>query len=321
MHNCYKLYGSLLRHFSLKLYVVKGIFDGEKLSMLVADDGSTLDYITKTVFPNGASIAKNGRIHALKAPGLVNSRFDMVVVGANRLLMDRYVRNGFRIIPKWVRLTLPVVKDPYARLSAFGRRTRSYFNRKLHKLEAANFECEVVAGKEWFAKFYQEMYRPYILSRFEGDAVIYGRKVLEKYYKRGFLIIAKQNGKPVAGEIVYQKGDVLYTPFIGICGGDVELVKEGVTFALHYYLAQKAYEWGGAYIDFGVSRPFLSDGTLSYKLNWHMNVELFDAVTDVFAVATPNNTPQAMKFLETNPHFYLSGGKCVKSDEEERTED
>lgn len=316
MLNQYKLYRSLLRRFILGLYVLEGIFDGEKLTVLVADDGSALDYIKRFVFPEGASITKRGRIRALKAPGLIKSRFDLVVVGANRLLQERYVRGGFRIIPKWVQLSLPIVEDPYARLSAYGRRTRSYFNRKLHKIEAANFECEVVTGKEWFVGFYQEMYKPYALSRFEEDAVVYERKVLEKYYRQGFLIIAKQNGKPVAGEIVYQKGDVLHTPFIGICGGDVELVKEGVTFALHYYLARKAYEWGVAYIDFGISRPFLSDGTLQYKLNWHMDVELFDEIADVFAVATPNNTPQAVKFLEANPHFYLAGNKCVRSDED-----
>lgn len=312
--NKYKLYGSLIRHLMLNIYSVEGEFEGSEMRTLVADDGSTLDYIAQLMFPSGASISKKGRISALNGPSLVNREVDLVVAGANRLLADSYVLRGFCIIPKWVQLSLPVVEDPYARLSAFGRPTRSYFNRKMHKIQDAQFECEVVKEQFWFSRFYQEMYKPYVVQRFNDNAVVYEPGTLKKFFDKGFLIIARKNGEPVAGEIVHWEGNTLNTPFIGILNGDMELVKEGAMFALHYYLAEKAYSWGGAYINFGLSRPFLSDGTLQYKLQWHMDVELFDDVANVFAVAAPNSTPQAMKFLDTNPHFLMDGQKCVRSD-------
>lgn len=308
------LYGSLIRHFMLNVYSIEGGFDGREMRALVADDGTTLDYIAQLMFPSGASISRKGRISALDGPNLANREVDLVVAGANRLLTERYTLRGFRIIPKWVQLSLPVVEDPYARLSAFGRPTRSYFNRKIHKIKDAQFECEVVKEKSWFYRFYQEMYKPYVVQRFNDNAVVYEPDTLKKFFDKGFMIIAKKNGEPVAGEIVYREGDTLHTPFMGILNGDLELVKEGAMFALHYYLAEKSHEWGGVYVNFGLSRPFLSDGTLQYKLQWHMDVALFDDVANVFAVATPNSTPQAMRFLEENPHFLLDRQKCVRSD-------
>lgn len=311
----YKKYRSLLRRFLLNVYTVEGMFDGHPLRMLIADDGTTLDFIPKLAFSDGATVSKTGVVSALKAPNLIDSDADLVVVGANSLFTSRYAKKGFRIVPKWLRLFMPVKEDPYAWLSSFGRTTRSYFNRKIHKIEESGFQCEIVTDIKWLHRFYREMYKPYTLQRFSEDAVIYKLSVLEKFFTRGFLVMAKKHGEPVAGVIAYQEGDVLHLPFGGIAGGDVELVKEGAMFAIHYFLAQQAHSWGCSFIDFGRSRSFLSDGTLMYKLNWHPEAIPADDIVTVFAIATPGDTPQAQKFLEANPHFYMSGGKCNRSDE------
>lgn len=312
--NKYKLYGSLLRHFMLGLYTVEGEFEGNKMQALIADDGSTLDYIAQVIFPSGASIAKKGRISALDAPKLANSHADLVIVGANRLMTDRYMRRGFRIIPKWIRLHLPVEEDPYTRLRAFGRPVWKYFGWMLNKIKDAGFECEVVDDNSWFSLFYEKMYSPYTIRRFGEDAVLYKPHILEKYYSKGDIVIVKKNGAPVAGGIVFRTGDILHFPFEGITGGNLELVKEGAMFALHYYLAVLAHSRGCASIDFGLCRPFLSDGTLVYKLNWRMDVLPFNDVANEIALATPNSTPQAMKFLAANPHFLWNGNEFTRSD-------
>lgn len=316
MLNQYARQLSLLRHFFLNVYSVEGNYDGNPLRIMVAEDGTTLDYITKLAFPEGAKVTKIKTINALNGPKLADISADIVVVGANRLQTEQYIENGFRIIPKWLHLSLPVCEDPYARLSAFGRTTRSYFNRKIHKLEAAGFECEVV-DSSWFQKFYHEMYKPYSISRFNEEACIYKPSILKKFLDKGFLIIARKANEPVAGVMVYQEGDILHIPFGGITGGDVELVKEGAMFALHFFIAKKALSWGCNSIDFGRSRPFLSDGTLTYKTNWHMNIKPSSDVPTIFALATLGDTSQALKFLEANPHFYLSGEECLRSDKDE----
>lgn len=317
MPNRYLKYGSLLRHLLLNVYTVEGTFEGNTLKALIADDGTTLDYIARLAFPGGAAISRKKLVTALKGPTLADSTADLVVVGANRLLIDQYVRRGFRIIPKWLQLLLPVQEEPFTRLDSFGRETRHYFKRMINKVNDNGFECEMVTDPSWFSRFYHEMYRPYILHRFSDCAEVHEPHILEKYYRKGNILIAKKNGEPVAGIIVYRTSDILQMPFIGIARGDAELMKEGVAFAMHYFAAQMAHSQGCAYLNFGLSRPFLSDGTLKYKLNWHMDVLPFDGIAGVFAVATPGCAPQALRFLEANPHFYMAGDKCQRSDKQQ----
>jgi hypothetical protein len=311
----YRKYGSLLKHYMLSLYEVKGEFEGNPFRLLVADDGTTLDYISRLAFPNEAEVARVGRISAVKCTELADADADLVVVGASSLLTRRYLHRGFRIIPKWLKMIMPVKEDPYAWFSSFGKHSRSYFNRKIHKIEGAGYECEVVYDKNTFSRFYHEMYKPYTIQRFNEDAVVYSMSILEKFFNQGCLIISKKNGEPAAGVIMHQEGGVIHLPFGGITGGNAELVKEGAMFAIHYFLTNQAYSWGYSHIDFGRSRPFLSDGTLQYKLAWHSDAIPCDDVMNVFAVATPGRTPQGLRFLQAQPHFYLDGNDCRRSDE------
>lgn len=315
MLNRSKVVGSLLRHSLLTLYAVEGIFDGDPLVILIADDGSTLSYITDLAFPDGAKVSRKRLINAWAGVKLAHNCADLVVVGANQFLSGYYLRNGFRIIPKWVKLFLPVCEDPYDRLYNFGRQSRKYFKWMLKKSQDAGFECDVITDPAWFPHFYNKMYRPYALQRFGEQAIVHKYGTVEKVFSRGAIAVAKKDDVPVVGVVMFGDGDTLSIPHAGVAGGDTDVVREGAAFALDYFIAQHAHKEGYSYIDFGHSRPFLSDGTLRYKMNWHMDVVPDDDATGVFAIATPGCTPQARKFLEENPHFYLTEDGCKQSNE------
>lgn len=316
MHGRYLPYISLFRHFILPVFAVEGAFDGERLRVLVADDGTTLDYISRLIFPEGADVSRKGSITALGGVSLADADADVVIVGANNLLLKRYQAHEFRIIPKWVRLLLPVEEDPCVRYESFTRPYRRYFKKMIDRSKEAGIECEFVTGDEWFLRFYSDMYKPYTLSRFSSNAVVYEPHILRKCYVRGGAAIARKDGEPVAGVIAYRDGSILRAPFVGIAGGDAGLLKDGATFAVNFFLAQMAHRDGCKRMDFGLSRPFLSDGTLMYKMNWHMEVTREERVAAAFAVATPNCTQLGMKFLEAHPHFYLAADKCLRSDKQ-----
>jgi len=304
--NFAKQVASLARHSRLALYSVDGKYDGEHFSVLVADDGSTLDYISDLIFPDGYVVSRKSSISALKGPSLADSKADLVVVGANRLLRKLYAKHGFLIIPKWIELFLPVDEAPYTRLYSKGRQTRKYFKWMIKKAEDAGFECEAVTDTEWLDTFYNDMYRPYALERFGNFAVVHKHKKIKRAFERGIGIAAKRNGEPVAGTIVYRKGNLMRIPHVGVLGGDLSIVREGAAFAMDYYAVQMAYITGCKKVDFGHSRPFLSDGTLQYKLNWHMDVEEDDDGVAFFAVIAPGNKDIAMKFLEQNRFFHIT---------------
>lgn len=306
---------SLARHSRLMLYSVEGERDGGPLHVLVADDGSTLDYISNLIFPEGSSISKKRSISALKGPELVESNADLVVVGANQLLMDRYARRGFYIVPKWMQLFLPVDEHPYTRLYNKGRQARKYFKWMIKKVESAGLYCEIVTDPEWLDEFYNKMYQPYALQRFGNFAVVHKYQKIRRAFQRGVGIVAKRDGEPVAGTIIYRAGDTMRIPHVGVGGGDLSIVREGAAFAMDYYAVRLAHLIGCKRVDFGHSHPFLSDGTLQYKLNWHMDVEEDDDGVAVFAIATPGRKESAMRFLEQNRFFHITPDGIVSSSE------
>ncbi|MEN6372142.1 MAG: GNAT family N-acetyltransferase [Armatimonadota bacterium] len=306
---------SLMRHSRLTVYSVEGDYDGDRLHVLIADDGSTLDYISNLIFPEGSVISKKRYISALKGPDLINSTADLVVVGANLLLKDKYIRNGFIIAPKWIQLFLPVDENPYTRLYNKGRQARKYFKWMIKKVESGGFHCEIVTDTEWLDEFYDKMYRPYALQRFGNFAVVHKYQKIKRSFQRGAGIIAKRNGVPVAGTIIYHAGDTMHIPHIGIVDGDLSIVREGAAFAMDYYAVRLAHLIGCKRVDFGHSRPFYSDGTLQYKLNWYMDVEEDDDGLSVFAIAVPGQKGPAMKFLENNKFFRIAPDGVITPNE------
>lgn len=307
---------SLLRHPTLNIYSMEGESSCGHLNLLVADDGTTLSYIRDLVFPDGAVISRKRSISALNAPSLVTSSADVVIVGANILLADSYAMRGFYLVPKWVRLFLPVEEEPYARLYNFGRQTRKYFKWMIKKVEDAGFECELVTDSSWLDTFYYDMYCPYAKYRYGDSAVVHSYSKIKKAFLSGAGIVAKQNGKPVAGTVVSRQGDDLRIPHVGVLGADPEPVRDGALFAMDYFIVQYAHSTGYKYIDFGHSRPFLSDGPLKYKLNWHMEAKDDDDGVGMFAIAVNYRNEQASNFLQANPFFYLTKQGLRVSDEQ-----
>lgn len=315
VHTC-KRVGSLVRHSFLRLYSLKATIEGKELKVLLADDGSTFDYIHSILKRQGPVIAGFiGRVTALKGPELASEDADIVITGANHLLAEQYRQRGFRIVPKWVQLRLPVTEEPYQRLYDFGRQSRKYFKWMIKKTRDMGFECEICKNPEWISRFYNDMYIPYAQQRFGENAIVHRIKTIERTFLGGGIAVAKKDGMPVAATVFCQTGDILKMPHAGVTGGNEDVVQDGAAFALDFFLAEYAYKEGLRYVDFGHSRPFLSDGTLKYKLNWHMDVLPDDDGIGVFAIGEPR-TSVAENLLKLNPHFYLApDGGCRLSDE------
>lgn len=296
----------LARHPMLDLYTVEGETDGSSLTMLVADDGSTLPYISSVVFPSGAVIRRKGSICALKAHCLIDRKADLIVVGANRLLLRNYARRGFHLIPKWINPYLPLTDHPDALIDKLDKSPKRDITRNLKKAEANGFDYEVTADPAWFDNFYNDMYVPYAQKRYGELAQIDSYERVKQAYTKGAGIIVKQHGKHVGGTIVYAQRNVMRNPYVGISDGDETVAREGASRVLYYYAMLLAHSWGCEGVNFGSTRPFLSDGVLKYKLKWGMQVRHDELSTAVFALAAPGLTKPAQKFLETNPFFRLT---------------
>jgi hypothetical protein len=316
MMNFVKRSVSLLRHPELDVYYIDGQVMDSPFRLLVVDDSSTISYIRHLVFPQGSDIIKKTRVSVWKAADLIDVQADLVVVGANLLLAGRFTNRGFYLVPKWVQLNLPITDHPDAMISRLSSKSaREDIKRNIRVIRERGYTCETTGDPAWFESFYHRMYKPYAINKYGETAVVHDYRKLKASFKRGRGIIIKKWDQPVAGTISLARGDTLYTKHLGILDGDEDFVRDGAVRALYYHTMVLAYEWGIKNIDFGHSRPFLSDGVLKYKLKWDMEVRDDDDAIGVFAVASPQKTELSLRFLAQNRFFHLQDGSLKLLDD------
>jgi len=57
--------------------------------------------------------------------------------------------------------------------------------------------------------------------------------------------------------------------------------KDDTVASLYYYGILRAKERGAAFVDFGLSRPFINDGVVKYKRKWAGKIERYTEVNRV----------------------------------------
>jgi hypothetical protein len=297
---------SLIRRPFLGVYRLEGDFAGEPLSILVADDGSTLGYIRALAFPAGCSQSRKGLVSVFRAMELGRSNADLVVVGGSQLLIDRYKRAGFSFAPKAVRVELSIYDEPDVMVERLPRPARKDLRRSIRRMQEQSFSYEVTNDEQWFDMFYHEMYKPYAENKFGDLARIESYGMLKRDFMRGMGVSISRNGDPVAGGISWVEDTTMVNYWRGILHGDQVVAHEGASLALYYYRIHLAFAMGCKVADFGYSAPFVSDGVLSYKLKWGMKVETSNNSRRVYAIAAPARTEQALRFLRANPFYSLT---------------
>jgi hypothetical protein len=302
-------FACLVRRMTLGVYLLEGESSGVSLRAIVADDGSTLDDIRGIIFPDGAKVTRKGAISAPKAPGLMGSDADLVVVGANHLLGDYYRSRGFYLLPKYVRQRLPVLETPEQTLGRLSTGVQKDIRHKLRRMESMGVKCELIRDPAWLDTFYHEMYKPYTLSRFEEMAAVSRFKDVKRAFQRGGGLALKQNGVSFSASVVFPQGEVMRFPYSGTLSGSEELARKGGKTVLYYNALRLAHEWGCSAIDLGHTGPFLSDGVLQFKLKWGSQVLDDDDGTGYFAIAAPGRTEAARRFLAANRFYHVTDGE------------
>jgi hypothetical protein len=299
---------SLIRRPFLGVYHLEGEFAGEPLSILVADDGSTLDYIRGLAFPKGCSQSRKGLVSVFRAMELGRSDADVVVIGTSHLLIDRYKKSGFTCAPKSVRMLLPVCDGPDDMVEKLPGSAREDLRRNIRRMMTHDFSYEVTSDEAWFELFYHEMYKCYAETKFGDHARVCSYAMLKNDFRRGMGISISRDGDPVAGAVSYLEGATMVNHWRGILHGDQAAAREGAALALYYFRIHLAFTLGCKIADFGYNAPFVSDNVMAYKLKWGMEAEKSDNSRRLYAIAAPKRTEQAMRFLRANRFYCLIDG-------------
>ncbi|MEN6520578.1 MAG: hypothetical protein ABFD46_05440 [Armatimonadota bacterium] len=301
----------LVKHLMLPVYAMEGSCREHTLRMLIADDGSTLPYISHLVFPNGASVKKIGRINALSAANLVENNADVVVVGANHLLLGEYASRGFHLVPKWVCPLFSMPEGLDTAIENISYSARKDIRRNIRIALDKGFTYEVTSDPAWFEMFYHDVYMRYGMGKYGDLAQIDSYSRVKDSYSKGIGLIITLDGKPVIGTVVLREGTTLRARYMGVYPDQDNASTTGSPTAMYYFTMKLAHSLGCTAVNLGSTRPFLSDGVLKFKMKWEPKMLHDELSTAVFAIAAPGLTEPATAFLAANPFFEMIGDDIV----------
>lgn len=249
----FKSLRTTLRELAFDVYMLS---DGTKeITYITSSDIDS--YFVERICGKNVIITKIKRIYAYELKRFAD-RQDAVLIDMHKYFA-RFFDDGF-LVPPFVRQAVYIDRstDKIIKMN----------DSDLRKMRKYNYEISNDIGKLKF--FYEEMYLPYIKRRYGDYAYIKNFNNLEQILKNGELILIKLGGEYVSGALCEVSDNVYYCRKNGVL--DESFIKEGALVATYYFSVLRAKEKDVKVVDFGQSRPFLSDGVLRHKSHWEAKI-------------------------------------------------
>ncbi len=133
------------------------------------------------------------------------------------------------------------------------------------------FQAEISTRITDLRDFYEKVYIPYTLTRYPDAKIIDFASFNEhRLYQDGELLTIKKDGIPVGGACAVLAGSTWYWRINGLV--DDRFLREGAMAAIYYFSILRAKERKARTMEFGSSRPFITDGVLSFKRKWRATI-------------------------------------------------
>jgi hypothetical protein len=256
--NTYLAFPKQIVRYGLELrFKVYEDLDEKKFVYITSDEPDTgfIEYF----FP-GSTVTRVNTIYAWNLKRF-SRRYDKVIIDMHSHLAP-FFTDG-HISARWIRqgIDLTTQAEELFKIKWILR----------EKKKAEKFQPLFSADPADLDFFYDKMYVAYLQKRFD-DAIIVKKVFFQNYLGEcGELLFLKKDDQIVAGALFDHVGNSYILLTLGVT--DEKYVKEGATTALYYYGIKRAQEKGATYFDYGLSRPFVSDGVLKYKSRWGGRIE------------------------------------------------
>jgi hypothetical protein len=261
-------------------------------------------YLKSILFTEEPQERKSGRVPIWRPDRLAKSTdTDISYVVANERLIRRLPRQDALVLPFRTRLALDVRGEWE---DVVGRFRRSARRHEVKKVQEYGYTYEESHRDGDFKTFYHTMYLPTMRKRHADLATLLSFDEAYQYFRRGVLLLAKRDGRHVAGSVCYPEQNVLYGIIIGVLNGDEQLIKEFAAAAIYYASIQWAHQGGYEAFDFWGSKPYLSNLFL-YKRKWGVTVGVPSDMPQRIWLKIRRDTPAVQQFLQDNPCIILDG--------------
>lgn len=267
---------------------------GAPLTLLFSGSLENKNYLAHLSLA-GTDEERHQRVPFWRLGRLLRRHADALTI-VERKERPKHTPAGTVYIPCWIGGEIDLAKAELL------RRTSGQVNADMRRIRKRSYEMAVERGSERLLAFYEEMYRPYLRNVYGARAFAASRSEVEAKAGIAELVLVREQGEPVAGQILVYENDRARGWLIGVRNGDRRYVREGAIAAVYQYTTRYLAGRGFERVHAGASRPFLNDGVLRYKGKWGMRIT--DHAPKWFAMTLPTAGEAALSFLTQNPFVY-----------------
>jgi len=251
----------LYRSLRLRQVEIEDSLSGERLTYI--GEGETLDYVRRTFFTNAKEI-KATPLPIWLLPRRIKHLISFnvrVIVEINRMLAPLVAPGGLVTFP-WIRQQVSLNGSNYIKIR---RKIEATFGRKVRKFD---YRCQMTRDQKMVRKFYEDLYLPYLTTRFESACHARTLSELHTAIRSGFLLQVFAQDRWVSGVICRLKKDEICTLAFGHLPGNQYDLRRGALSAAYYFIFKWAEEHSVQKVDLLRSRPNTSDGVYEHKRRW-----------------------------------------------------
>jgi hypothetical protein len=211
--------------------------------------------------------------------------------------------NGF-ILPVWTAIRVNIDR-PFCDIFS-DRVTRMNYKNTVRCLRNHNLTYELLSDKESFKFFKERFYHPYMNKRHGEEAFIEDLNVMWKESENPLLMAIREEGIIVGMLFLKKSGDLLHLMRLGLLDGNKELLNHGVIGAMYYFGILEGQKMGCKWVDFGGTRPFLTDGLTKYKVGWGGEfVRDLSPTKEYLWFGLNEKSSMAKAFIHCNPFMFV----------------
>ncbi len=297
---------TFLQQIRQQTYVVLCKCGGSGLRVLYIGRHPKNSYIMQSTALDDQEVEEKGKVFLWDVRRLTRdcNGIDLIIFETNRVLASRAQRDGYFVIPDWVRFFMRVPDS----MEEYLKNTRG-IRSDLRMVRRHKYTCEVSHDPGELTLFYNDMYVPYISRRFSRLSYIHDNSFLKRLLKTGAILFVKSQNEYAAGQFLIFSDQTLWAKWLGIKDGNEKYLKKAVIGAINYFAIQWAIDKKFKNIDFGLCRAFLSDGVFRYKRKWGMTLANNNMNTRFSGLKVCSLTKGVRHFLKRNAFIFCRNGE------------
>lgn len=311
----FKVLYKIRKELRFNVYILSGKnrFTDSTIKVLYIISCEIPPYFINRFYKDAPHISRIKISYVWRLKKIISDRFpdvDFVMADMHKFLTHFFkIKNSF-LVPIFIKQALALNKPKHEIIKGFRKNTRHTDLRKIRKFK---YTYEISSDLSALKFFYERMYSPYIRKRYVEEAAVNDFDEIKKIFKNGEILFIKSDDKYISAVLAERKNGHYFWHRVGVLDGNHDFVKKGALSATYYFAILRAKELNAQVIDFGHSRPYLSDGVLRHKRKW--NAYIFQA-QDIqrLIYMKINKTKNAADVFSEQPFLCIENGnlKAVK---------